>query len=311
MRLAAVSVDLDDIDCYRAIHGLAPPVDSVTDPVYGAAVVRFEELLAELDIKATFFVIGRCLETHEAAAAVRRLHIRGFEIANHSESHRYDLSKLGSEAMMQEVQAASARIATLTGVRPVGFRAPGYTVSDRLFDVLADSGMTYDSSVFPCPAYYSAKSAALFSMKLRGRRSASSLDDPRVLSAPAEPYRVGRPYWKRGSGLPELPIGVTRAVSGRLPFIGTTIGLLGPRGSALLSRLMVGRPLVNLELHGIDLVDPAADAVSFLQRYQPELRRTLAIRRDAIERAVTVLRDAGYEFVRLRDVANAMTAGQA
>ena len=43
----------------------------------------------------------------------------------------------------------------------MGFRAPGYTITDEVFDVLAELGVAYDSSVFPCPAYWAAKAAAI------------------------------------------------------------------------------------------------------------------------------------------------------
>jgi hypothetical protein len=84
-----------------------------------------------------------------------------------------------------------------------------------------------------------------------------------MLTAPANPYRVGEPFWQRGQGLLELPIGVTGALSGRLPYIGTSlIPSLGPRGCRFLTRRIIGRPLVNLELHGIDLVDADADGIA-------------------------------------------------
>jgi hypothetical protein len=60
---------------------------------------------------------------------------------------------------------ASDALAALTGRRPVGFRAPGYTITDGLFDVLAAEGFAYDSSVFPCPAYFAAKTAAIAARK--------------------------------------------------------------------------------------------------------------------------------------------------
>ena len=78
------------------------------------------------------------------------------------------------------------------------------------------------------------------------------VDDPRVLTAPAEPYRVDTPFYRRGSGVLELPIGVTRDFTGRLPYIGTYLVLGGTIGARVLTRLIAGRALVNIELHGID-----------------------------------------------------------
>ncbi|MCA9583468.1 MAG: polysaccharide deacetylase, partial [Myxococcales bacterium] len=134
------------------------------------------------------------------------------------------------------------------------------------------------------------------------------LDDPRVLRAPADPYRVGTPYWERGGGLPELPIGVTRDGTGRLPFIGTSVVLAGSFGAAALAKLMVGRPFVNLELHGIDLADAEMDGLQFLAKHQPDLRRSLAQKTEALRATVQELRFQGYRFVTLAEAAEAFCA---
>ena len=127
------------------------------------------------------------------------------------------------------------------------------------------------------------------------------MDDPRVLSAPADPYRRGRPYWKAGSGIVELPIGVTRMF--RLPYIGTTVALASSTGADLLTRQMLGRPLINLELHGIDLADADQDGLQELRPHQPDLRRDAEHKAENLRRAVRVLRDAGYEMVTLAEAA--------
>lgn len=301
MRLAALSVDLDEIPCYAAIHGLAPPGGDTAHAVYRCALPRFEALLDALGIRATFFAIGSDLDDAGAAAAIRRLHRGGHEVANHSFWHRYDFSRSTPEAMREDVARGRDAIAAVTGEAPVGFRAPGYNVVDAVFDVLADLGVAYDSSVFPCPAYYGARAAAIAWIRARGRRSTSLVGDAGVLRAPADPYRVGRPYWRRGDGTLELPIAVTRATSGRLPFIGTSLVLSGAARAAWLTRRIAGRPLVNLELHGIDLADADEDGLGFLAGHQPDLRRPVARKRASLVAAVTALRDAGYTFVTLRE----------
>jgi hypothetical protein len=305
MRLAALSIDLDEIPCYAAIHGLPAPTGEVAHAVYRRALSRHETLLDELGIRATFFAIGRDLDDPVAAAAVERLHRAGHEIANHTFAHRYDFTRSAPDAMRDEVARGRDAITAVTGAPPVGFRAPGYNVDDRVFDVLGELGTTYDSSLFPCPAYYGARATAIGWIRARGRRSTSLVGDPGVLWAPADPYRTGRPYWRRGEGVLELPIGVTTTASGRLPFIGTTLVLAGRARAAWLARRIATRPLVNLELHGVDLADADADGLGFLKGHQPDLRRTLADKRAALVAAITTLREAGYAFVTLREAAAA------
>ena len=304
MRLCAVSVDLDEIDCYASIHGLPAPDPSCAHAVYGNALPRFEELFDALSLRATFFAIGRDLEAGGiAATAVARLANSGHEIGNHSFNHRYDFTRLSLEEITREIGEGIAAIERAVGARPSGFRAPGYLVTDAVFDALEGLGVRYDSSVFPCPVYYGAKSAALGAIALRRRSSRSIMGDPRVLLAPADPYRVGRPYHTRGNGLIELPIGVTRGPTARLPYIGTSLVVGGEATARWLTKRMLGRPLVNLELHGIDLCEAEQDGLGWLRPHQPDLRRAIEEKRRALEAAIWTLRGAGYTFVTLAEAA--------
>jgi len=306
--LASVSVDLDEIHCYTAIHGLEAPSDSASHVIYRKTIERFRRLFDDLSIRATFFVVGRDLEHAHNRQALRALAIDGHEIGNHSFSHFYDLTRRERDVIVDEVSTAAGAIEGATGERPVGFRAPGYTVTDTLLDVLEELAVVYDSSVFPCPAYYAAKALAMGSMSVRGRSSRSILDDPRVLGSPADPYRVGKPYWHRGGSLLELPIGVTSTATGRLPFIGTSIVLGGEKVGRRLARWMAARPLINLELHGIDLADATEDGLSFLAPHQPDLRRSLEKKERALRATMEQLRDDGARFVTLKEAAAALRA---
>ncbi len=205
--------------------------------------------------------------------------------------------------MKSEIEGAQQAIERATGVRPVGFRAPGYTVTDELLGLVESAGFLYDSSVFPCPGYWAAKGLAMSAMRLRGRRSESVLDTPRVLFAPTRPYHIGHPYWTRGGGLLELPVQVTRVL--RLPFIGTALTLAGPRAARELTRGVVGEPLVNLELHGIDVLDEG-DGLKNLSPHQPDIKIPQKRKLEALTAVVTTLREAGYSFVTLAAAARSL-----
>jgi peptidoglycan/xylan/chitin deacetylase (PgdA/CDA1 family) len=302
VRLCAVSVDLDEIPNYFAIYGLPEPAAPARSLVYDVALDRLTDLAEQQRIPLTLFVIGSDLERPEAAAKIRSASLRGFEIGNHSLDHRYDLVRLGRDAVASQVGEGARAIERVTGVRPVGFRAPGYTITDEVFDVLGELGVAYDSSVFPCPAYWAAKAVAIGLIRARGRTSRSIVDTPAILAAPTRPYRVGRPYWRRGKGLLELPIQVTRGP--RLPFFGTSITFWGAGFARVLARMVRGEPLVNLELHGIDVLD-AADGLEELLPHQVDLRVARASKIRALEAVIEELRTAGYAFTTLREAAAA------
>lgn len=301
-RLAAVSVDLDAIHHYFAIHGLAPSGDAL-DRAYDRALERMGAWAEARRIPLTLFAVGEDLEREGAAHVIAALARRGHAVENHSYSHRYDLTRLDAATMRREIEAGSQAIERVTGRRPLGFRAPGYTVNDALFDALDEASVLFDSSVFPCPAYYFAKAAAMGGMRARGRASRSVLDTPRVLTAPRSPYRPGA-RWSDPAGksrrFVELPVQVTRGA--RLPFIGTLLGLVGARGAAALARACVGEALVNLELHAIDFLD-ASEGLQALAPYQPELRVPLGERMAALDAALDVLAEGGHAFVRLDEAA--------
>jgi hypothetical protein len=304
VRLCAVSVDLDEIPNYFAIHGLDAPTGPESRAVYDVAVDRLDSFANSARLPLTLFAIGADLARPEAAARLARAHQRGHEIANHSLEHRYDLVRMGKDAITSQIDDGARAIERAVGERPVGFRAPGYTITDEVFEILRELRVAYDSSVFPCPAYYAAKTATIGAIALRGRTSHSIIDTPSVLRAPTSPYFVGRPYWKRGSGLLELPVQVTRGA--RLPFIGTTVTLAGPSRARLLAKMCVGEPLVNLELHGIDVLD-ADDGLEALRPHQPDVRVTRQRKIESLHAVADVFREAGYSFVTLREAARAFS----
>src|SRR5262249_13167997 len=158
----------------------------------------------------------------------------------------------------------------------------------------------YDSSVFPSATYYAAKAAVMGAMRVVGRKSGSVLGDPRVLLAPRAPYRPapGAPYRGGGAGILELPITVTPIAP--LPGIGTSLTRAPEPMREHLVAAALRERLFNLELHGIDLCDAAADGVpDALIARQPDLRRPLAHKFDALDRTLQQARASGARFATL------------
>jgi peptidoglycan/xylan/chitin deacetylase (PgdA/CDA1 family) len=300
MRLCAISVDLDEIPNYYAIHGRTHAEVAGATAVYDVAVPRLVALSAALQVPLTLFAVGSDLARPDAAKALRAAVEAGHAVGNHTQSHHYDLTRRGRAAIAQDIDEGTASIERATGVRPRGFRAPGYTITDDVFSLLPELGYRWDSSVFPCPAYMAAKDAAIAMYGLLGRPSRSVVDTPAVLAAPTRPYRVGTPYWRRGEGLLELPIQVTRGL--RLPYIGTSLMLAGPDRARWLTRGVIAEPLVNLELHGIDVLDEH-DGLAELAASQRDVRVPRSRKESTLAAIVEQLRAAGYGFVTLDEAA--------
>ncbi|MGB0678204.1 MAG: polysaccharide deacetylase family protein [Polyangiales bacterium] len=307
--MAALSIDLDGIACYCAIHGLPDPPPQLKHAIYRRAVPRFAAFLRAEAVPATFFVIARDLDDADNCRTLRALLDQGHEVGNHSLDHFYDLSRRSPAEQAAQIGGAAARIEAALGQAPQGFRAPGYVTTDQMLQQVAQAGMRYDSSLFPCPAYYAAKALVIAGMRARGRPSASLVDDPRMLLAPAQPYRMAQPYWRpaaaggkpsSAAALVQIPMGVTPLV--RLPFIGTNVLSLGPKLARLWTHAMCHRPFVHLEMHGIDLADAGRDGLEFLRPYQADLRCPLERKQAALRAVIHTLKARDYRFVTLRQM---------
>ncbi|HEX2657521.1 MAG TPA: polysaccharide deacetylase family protein [Polyangia bacterium] len=297
--IASVSVDLDGLDCYWRIHALPDrPPEEVRHVILRRCLPRFGELFAQAGIKATFFVVGRdLLDDPEGRARLAELAADGHELANHSFTHPYDLVRHAPDAIATEIDRAHDAIGACAGHGPVGFRAPGYTISGDVIDLLCARGYRYDSSAFPAPPYYAAKALVMAAMRLAQRPSGAHLGDVRVLGAPTMPYHpaAGAPYRRGDRPIVELPMAVTPLL--RLHVIGTSVVTF----PEWLRRRMVAaaarRPFFNLELHGIDLADAAGDGFpSALVARQPDLRRTLVAKRQALAATLDQVGRQGATF---------------
>lgn len=303
-KLACLSVDLDGLSHYCRLHGLdereLPPGGVLA--VQTRAVERFCELFDRRLVPATFFCVGEELEHPEAAEALREASRLGHELGNHSFVHDYALSRRPARSVFEEIERAGLAIEQLCGKRPVGFRAPGYALSPAILEALERLGYTYDASVLPSPPYYAAKATARAAMGLFGRVSASVLDRVGVLAAPRTPYRpdVRDPYSRGASTLIELPV-ATVPVS-RVPFIGTSIVALPKLAVASLYRALRFREFLNVELHGVDVLDETDGASIRLASLQRDLKIPSSAKVQRLSEVIDWIRQ-DFEVVTLEEAA--------
>ena len=107
-------------------------------------------LLDELEIRATFFVLGWVAERNPDV--VRRIAEAGHEVASHSMWHRR-ISEMDPEEFREDARTSKALLEEITGEPVLGYRAPSFSLSEDtrwMLDVLAQEGYRYDSSL--CPA---------------------------------------------------------------------------------------------------------------------------------------------------------------
>jgi polysaccharide deacetylase family protein (PEP-CTERM system associated) len=121
--------------------GLPSRVDANTDILL--------DLLARHGASGTFFVVGWLADRNPGV--VRRIAAAGHEIASHSWWHRR-VPTLTPAEFKDDVARTKARLEEITGQPVHGFRAPSFSILPGMgwaFDVLLETGHSYDSSVFP------------------------------------------------------------------------------------------------------------------------------------------------------------------
>ncbi|MGL6094704.1 MAG: XrtA system polysaccharide deacetylase [Fimbriiglobus sp.] len=107
------------------------------------------DLLAEFDAKATFFVVGQIAASHPEL--VRAIAAAGHEVGSHGWDHRR-VHRFTPQTFAEDLRVSRDALAQATGEAVVGYRAPTFSVARETawaVDVLAESGLAYDSSIFP------------------------------------------------------------------------------------------------------------------------------------------------------------------
>jgi polysaccharide deacetylase family protein (PEP-CTERM system associated) len=99
--------------------------------------------------KATFFCLGWIAKRHPEI--VKKIDESGFEIASHSFSHQL-VYELTPELFKNDLIKSVDILQQLTGKKVSIFRAPGFSFTQEnqwVYDVLIESGITIDCSIFP------------------------------------------------------------------------------------------------------------------------------------------------------------------
>lgn len=149
MLVTCFTVDVEDW-FHVCGNGDLPPVPSNQWRVYDNTV-RLLDLFDELGIRGTFFMLGSVASASPGLAA--KIAACGHEVASHGYSHQL-VYNLTPEQFHEEIIRTGDLIAQQTGMTPVGFRAPQWSLGERTpwaFEILKQEGYLYDSSCTPLP----------------------------------------------------------------------------------------------------------------------------------------------------------------
>ena len=119
-----------------ARNEIALTIDDGPDPIVTPQVL---DMLDRYGAQATFFCIGEKAALHPDLC--REIVRRGHAVENHSQHHRHHFSLMGRTGITRELQTAQDTLTTITGQRPLFFRAPAGLRNPFLDPVLAQLGL--------------------------------------------------------------------------------------------------------------------------------------------------------------------------
>lgn len=212
--LCSVSLDLDNMWSYLKSYGDSDwkRFPSYLD-VFMPIVIDF---FNKLCLKITFFIVGQDAALDKNSNYLSLITENGHDVGNHSYSHDVWITDHDKKKMAEEIYKSADKIENVTGVRPTGFRGPGFVYSRQLLKVLFDYGYSYDATLLPtyigplARRYFFWKSSLSNEEKKKRRKIFSSMGESLL---PVKPFQ-----WIIGSGAKLLEIPVSTIPVLKIPF---------------------------------------------------------------------------------------------
>jgi polysaccharide deacetylase family protein (PEP-CTERM system associated) len=204
--LNALTIDVEE---HFQVHAFETVIDRSTWDRQSSRVVanthRILRLLAEYNVRATFFVLGWVADRYPDL--VKKIAASGHEIATHGYWHELVYRQTPEEFAADLSRSLDAIGRAYNGLQPAGYRAPAFSITEQslwALDVLRDHNIIYDSSIFPLVAHdrYGISNASRFANKMRRD----------LWEFPVSTVRLGKQNWPvAGGGYFRLfPLWVTR-----------------------------------------------------------------------------------------------------
>lgn len=244
---AFVSVDMDGLWALRRCY-LQPEEDTLeSDAVWREAMPALRELFAEAGISATFFLVGMDVQVPWKAALAREALAAGHALGNHSWDHDFRMPNWTRAQVLENVSRAQEAFARHVGIRPIGYRGPGYGYAPQVLQALDAAGIRYDSSLLPTPY---APLLRMVDWSL-GRRV--QWDKPQFGRA-SQALLERRPHRSQGVDVWEFPLAVSPTL--RLPLGAGYTFATGPKFfRRAVKELVADRIPVSFLIHAADAVD--------------------------------------------------------
>ena len=306
---ASLSLDLDNKWSYMKTHGDAGwrSMPSYLDIV----VPRALDLFDRLQLRMTFFIVGQDAAMPQHAEVLGEIPRRGHEIGNHSHYHEPWMHRRDDAAIEDELALAEESIERATGVRPRGFRGPGFVRSQSLLETLVRRGYTYDASSLPTFIGPLARAYYFRSTKLTDDDRSRRVD---LFGKFGDGFRPNRPHRIATSAGSIAEIPVTTFPVFRIPIHVSYllyIAAISPKAAlayfrAALAACKLTKTEPSILLHPLDFIG-GVEAPEL--RFFPAMQMDAKTKRHVLEESLRML---GESFVvrPLREVAAAVSSDE-
>lgn len=145
--LLTLTIDWEDFGqlmCRDHLQLVRTPLDDIT-----RQTDTILEILDSTQNKATFFVLGMLAKFRPDI--VKKIAAAGHEIALHGMNH-LDMRKLSRQRAYNDIAESYKLVTDIIGAPVYGYRAPYFSIDTSnlyLLEVLTETGLMYDSSIFP------------------------------------------------------------------------------------------------------------------------------------------------------------------
>lgn len=207
---------------------------------------RLLDLFRRHDVTATWFVLGWSAQKYPQL--IREIFDQGHEIACHGYRH-LRVDRMDPDSFRKDTEMAVEAIAKAIGLRPVGYRAPSWSINATIpwaFETLAELDFEYDSSIFPIKHD--------------------------IYGAPGGPRQLFKMNFDNGRSLYEIPASTYRVFGRNIPIAGGGFLRHAPYwySNRMINKLNRREQPAVVYLHPweIDPKPPRVEGLSFFQRYR-------------------------------------------
>jgi peptidoglycan/xylan/chitin deacetylase (PgdA/CDA1 family) len=254
--------------------------DYLSKPTY-----RVLDILEELDVKATFFVVADMVENYPGL--VNLISSKGHEVACHGMHHACVIDPRTKKAMKaadefkKETIRAREILQKASGQEVIGYRAPNAYIAGWMIDILEEIGFKYDSSVSVNSFY-----------------NKSDLKPKKVQTRPYYPQKGELETGKEKRGILEIPWPYYQFILKFPTGGGPILRLVGAKYIKLGIRQSLKRGDTLIYFHPIDLSYETFPMLNSLRQ-----KLFWSIKGDIVERRVrSILSDKHFNLVTCQDL---------